>query len=77
MSVKLKTSLYTRFNNTRSDVKLYKSDRDKSLPIAHHFNLPYHFISDASLQGIEKNKTTSTMTSSTTENPSGYKNCKL
>ena len=51
---KTTTSLYTRFNNTRSDTKIYTTERGKSLPIAHHFNLPDHTINDAQLMAIEK-----------------------
>ena len=48
-----RTSLYTRFTNTKSDIKRFKTDTGKSLPIAQHFNLPNHSIDDVSLQGIE------------------------
>ena len=49
-----RTSLYTRFTNTKSDIKCYKTDTEKSLPIAHHFHLPNHSNDNVLLQGIEK-----------------------
>ena len=50
---KTTTSLYTRFNNTRSDIKKYNTNRRKEIPIAAHFNLPNHSVDDISLMGIE------------------------
>ena len=46
---KATTQLYTRFTNTKSDIKLNK----KKLPIVHHFNSPGHSINNLSLMGIE------------------------
>jgi len=51
---KTTTTLYIRFNNTRSDIKNYNTATGKSLPIAHHFNLPEHTVNDAQLMAIEK-----------------------
>ena len=54
MWVKTTTSLYTRFNNTRSDIKKYNTNRRKEIPIAAHFNLRNHSVDDISLMGIEQ-----------------------
>ena len=51
---KTTTSLYTRFNNTRSDIKKYNTNRRKEIPIAAHFNLRNHSVDDISLMGIEQ-----------------------
>ena len=52
---KTTTSLYTRFTNTKSDIK----NRKKNLPIVDHFNSKDHSIADVSLMAIENinNKT--------------------
>jgi len=52
---KTTTLLYTRFTNTKSDIK----NRKKKIPIVDHFNTQGHSIADVSLMGIEtiKNKT--------------------
>ena len=46
---KATTQLYTRFTNTKSDIKLKK----KKLPIVDHFNSPGHSINNLSIMGIE------------------------
>jgi len=46
---KCETTLYTRFSNTKSDIKLNK----KKLPIVDHFNSPGHSYNNISLRGIE------------------------
>ncbi len=46
---KTTTQLYTRFTNTKSDIKLKK----KKLPIVDHFNSPGHSVNNISLMGIE------------------------
>lgn len=46
---KTSTTLYTRFTNTKSDIK----GKKKKLPIVDHFNLQNHSIDDISLKGIE------------------------
>ena len=51
---KTKTMLYTRFNNTRSEIKNYTTKGGKSLPYVTHFNSEEHSVSDISLMPIEK-----------------------
>ena len=51
---KTTTTLYTRFNNTRSDIRKYNTNKRKEIPIAAHFNLSQHKMEDMTLTGIEQ-----------------------
>ena len=51
---KTETTLYTRFNNTRSEIKNKKERGGKSLPYVTHFNAGQHTVNDISLLPIEK-----------------------
>ena len=51
---KTETTLYTRFNNTRSEIKNFHSaTQHKILPYTVHFNLPSHSLDNVQITGIE------------------------
>ena len=51
---KTKTTLYIRFNNHKSDIKLHNTSKSKNLPIGRHFSSPGHSVNDISIMGIEQ-----------------------
>ena len=56
---KTETTLYTRLNNTRSEVTNYNKNKPniKILPYTTHFNLPGHSVHNINITGIEIVKT--------------------
>lgn len=48
-----KTTLYTRFTNHKSDIKLHTTEKSKQLPIGKHFNSGDHSFEDISIMAIE------------------------
>ena len=50
---KTETTLYTRFNNTRSEIRNFHLPQHKNLPYTVHFNLPSHSLDNAKITGIE------------------------
>jgi len=50
------TTLYTRFNNHRSDIKFHNTTKSKNLPIGRHFSQNGHTVLDISIVGIEQIK---------------------
>ena len=51
---KTQTTLYTRFNNTRSEIKNHNTKGGKSLPYVSHFTTEQHTVNDISLVPIEQ-----------------------
>ena len=50
---KTETTLYTRFNNTRSEIRNFHLPQHKTLPYTTHFNLPSHSLENVQITGIE------------------------
>ena len=54
---KTETTLYTRLNNTRSEIRNFNTTQSKQLPYTTHFNLPGHDLSCVEITAIETIKT--------------------
>ena len=50
---KTETTLYTRLNNTRSEIRNFHSTQQKVLPYTIHFNSPSHSMQNLQITGIE------------------------
>ena len=50
---KTENTLYTRFNNTRSEINNFHTSHGKPLPYTIHFNQPDHSINDIQISAIE------------------------